>query len=263
VNQPPPEPPRLAAVAFQLTPLARRRRRIDPGWIVVGLVAALVVAAIAHPWQTAKPSIAVVPRPSSLPVDTSAQSIEPAPLASQAQSSADVLATEVYHLGAAAAPWGVGIGAEGGPPFQPTLEIPALGEATDDAWWAWIQVDPLVGRSATAAESSASIAGLSVTKLCAGVPDLPTGAQVLEITTPDGTPDLVEVAGWHEVGWHDEPRDIEPLPGLGDLVVHRTGDVTYLELADGATWPDGRYQVGTDRSESSSPASLTVCLGQP
>jgi len=37
-----------APVAFEPTPLARgRRRRIDPGWMVVGLVLALVVAAIA------------------------------------------------------------------------------------------------------------------------------------------------------------------------------------------------------------------------
>lgn len=230
---------------------------------MVGLVAALVVAAIAQPWQAAKPSIAVVPRPSSLPVDTPALAIDPAPPAAQTPSSADVLATEVDHLAAAAAPWGVGIGAAVGPPPHTSLEVAAFGVSTDRGWWAWVHVQPLVGRSATAAESSATIAGLSVTDLCAGVPDLPTGAQVLEITTPDGTPDLFEVAGWHEVGWHDEPRDIEPLPGLDDLVVHRTGDVTYLELAGGATWPDGLYRVGTDRSESSSPASLTVCLGQP
>ena len=229
----------------------------------MGLVAVLLVAAIAHPWQTSKPSIAVVPRPSSGLLASATPSLAPIPSTAPGQSPADVLATEVYELGAAAAPWGVGIGADVGPPLQPTLEIPALGVATAQAWWAWIQVHPLVGRAATAAVPSATIDGLSVTKLCAGVPDLPTGAQVLEITTSAGTPDLVEVAGWHEVGWHDEPRDIEPLPGLGDLVLHRTGDVTYLELADGAAWPDGRYEVRTDRSESSSPASLTVCLGQP
>ena len=271
MSQPPPEAPRQTPVAFELTSLARgRRRRIDLGWIVIGLVVALVAAAIAHPWQSANPIVAVVPRPSTAPspgpVVTPARDLAsgaPAPVARAAQTPSDVLASNVYQLGGPAAPWGVGVGAQVGPPRQPTLRIPALGVATADAWWAWIQVHPLVGRAATAAVPSATIKRLSVTKLCAGVPDLPSGAQVLEITTSAGTPDLVEVAGWHEVGWHDEPRDIEPLPQLDDLVLHRTGNVTYLELADGAAWPDGRYQVQTDRSESSSPASLTVFLGQP
>jgi len=264
VNQPPPEPPRQSGFAFDLTSLARgRRRRIDLGGILVVLVVALVGAALLHPWQGSNPISAVVTRPSSGPIGTPGPSSQPVAQASAMRSSPDVLATNVYQLGAPAAPWGVGIGAAVGPPLQPTLKIPALGVATPDAWWAWIQVHPIVGRAATAPVPSATVAGWSVTNLCAGVPDLPTGAQVLEVTTSDGTPDLVEVTGWHEVGWHDEPRDVEPLPGLDDVVLRQTGEVTYLELADGAAWPDGRYQVRTDRSESSNPASMTVCLGQP
>ena len=265
VNQPPPEAPRQNAVAFQLAPLAGgRRRRIDPGWIVVGVVAALLVAAIVHPWQSSSPSIVVVPQSSNLTVDTPDPSFGPAPSATPGQSAADVLATEVYDLGIAAGPWGVGVGAAVGPPLQPNLEIPALGVATDQAWWAWIVVHPSPAGPAAGSAADA-IETLPVSKLCSGVPDLPTGAQVLVVTTPSGTPDVVQLVawhdvGWHDVGWHDEPRDIEPLSGLVSAVVRRTGDVSYLLLANGHAWPDGRYELHVD---GASGTSLSVCLGRP
>jgi hypothetical protein len=149
----------------------------------------------------------------------------------------------------------VGVGAAVGPPLQPTLEIPALGVATDQAWWAWIVVSP-----APPAGSAAAIERLPASKLCRGVPDLPADAQVVVVTTPSGTPDAVQLQAWHVVGWHDEPRDIEPLAGLVSAVSQRAGDVSYLRLANGSVWPDGRYEL---RVDGSSRSSLTVCLGQP
>jgi hypothetical protein len=265
VNQPPPEPPRQGAVAFDLTPIGRRRgRRIDPAWVILALVAVLVAAAILHPWQATHPSIALVPHPSATPTRSAVPSPvsgpSPAPQGAVADvAAADELAGNVVQLGGDAAPWGVGVGADVGPPLQPTLEIPALGVATDQAWWAWIVVKPATTQ-ATASSVAAAIERLPVDKLCRGIPDLPTGGQVLVITTPFGTPGTIEVQAWHEVGWHDEPRDIEPLPGFGDLTPRHAGDVSYVQLAGGRAWPDGRYELTVDES---SLTSLAVCLGTP
>jgi hypothetical protein len=273
VNQPAPEPPRQAAVSFEVAPVGHRPRRLDPGWIVVALVAALLLVAIAHPWQSTTPASAVAPGagpssptaipslvPGGQPAASSGSSSAPIQVVTQDGSDADQLALDIRDLASDRGLWGVGVGAPVGPPLQPTLEIPALGEATDHAWWAWTEVQPVLGTTPTAGGSAAAIDALPVTKLCAGVPDLPTGAQVLLLTTPSETQDPVQLQDWPDVGWHDEPRDIQPLPGLGDLMPRRIGDVTYLELAGGAAWPDGRYEFHID---GRSPTSLTVCLGKP
>ena len=225
----------------------------------MGLIAALVVGAIVHPWQATNSSIAVVPRPSNLASSTQtpskATSLAPMPPSTPGQSANDELAVAVDQLGEDAAPWGVGVGAAVGPPLQPTLEIPALGVATDQAWWAWIVVQP-----SPPVGLAAAIEALPASKLCSGVPRLPTDAQVLMVTTPSGTADTIQLQAWHEVGWHDEPRDIEPLAGLISAVSQHAGDVSYLRLANGSPWPDGRYELHVDGPSKS---SLTVCLGQP
>ena len=258
MSQRPPEPPREAAVAFELTRVGRRRRRVDPGLVVLGLVLALVLAPIVHPWQGSGPSVAVAPRPSPAAAAPVEPSIAPDPAAPPAQS-ADSLALALDRLGSDAAPWGIGVGAAVGPPLQPRLEIPALGVATDSAWWAWTVVHPSPAE-ASPSRTAGAIETLPASKLCSGVPELPTGAQVLVVTTPSGTPDLVELAAWHEVGWHDEPRDIEPLTGLVSAIVRRAGDVRYLLLANGHVWPDGRYELQVDGPGG---PSLSVCLGRP
>jgi hypothetical protein len=245
--------------------------------MVASLIVALLLAAVVHPWGPSSPASAVVPSPgppSRAPIpslisgEESAASPDasnaPVQVVEQNQSSAPApladLALDIRDLARDRGLWGVGVGAPVGPPLQPTLEIPALGEATDHAWWAWIVVQPVLGKTPTAGGSAAAIDALPVSKLCAGVPDLPTGAQVLLLTTPSETRDPIQLQDWPDVGWHDEPRDIQPLPGLGDLMPRRIGDVTYLELAGGAAWPDGRYEFHID---GLSPTSLTVCLGKP
>ena len=277
MNQPETEPARPGAVAFEVAPLGRRRgRRLDPGWIVAALIVALLLAAIAHPWQSSSPASAVVPSPgppSRAPIPSLVAGDEPAASADsssapvqvveQNQSSAPApladLAIDILDLAGNQGQWGVGVGASVGPPLQPALTIPALGVATDQAWWAWIGVRP--SRVDAAAGGAAdAIERLPVSDLCSDVPDLPTGAQVLVVTTPFGTPVGIQVQAWHEVGWHDEPRDIEPLPGVTGLIPRQTGGVTYLQLADGKTWPDGRYELDVD---GPSGTHLTVCLGQP
>jgi hypothetical protein len=275
VNQPSPDPPRKAAVAFEVTPIGRgRRRRIDPGWIVAAFVIALLLAAIVHPWQTPTPASAVVPSPSRqsppaispvVPGALSAATPDPssaaASFAKQDPSASDVLAIDVHDLAGNQGPWGVGVGAAVSPPFQPTLRLPALGIATDQAWWAWIVVHPFTTQ-ATPATSVDEVEGLPVGQLCTGIPDLPTGAQVLVVTTPSGTPASLQIRGWREVR-HDEPSVIQRLPGVSALTPGLTGDVHYLQLADGAAWPDGRYEFRIGGSSQSSQTRLTVCLGQP
>ena len=152
MNQPETEPARPGAVAFEVAPLGRRRgRRLDPGWIVAALIVALLLAAIAHPWQSSSPASAVVPSPgppSRAPIPSLVAGDEPAASADsssapvqvveQNQSSAPApladLAIDILDLAGNQGQWGVGVGASVGPPLQPALTIPALGVATDQAW---------------------------------------------------------------------------------------------------------------------------------
>jgi hypothetical protein len=271
VNRPPPEPPRQAAVSFEVAPVGHRPRRLDPGWIVVALVAALLLAAIAHPWQSTTPASAAAPSPGpsspaaipslvpgGQPAASSGSSSAPIQVVTQDGSDAGQLALDIRDLAGDRGLWGVGVGAPVGPPLQPTLEIPALGVATDQAWWAWIVVPPTPAAS-LAGGSADAVEALPVDQLCTGVPDLPTGGQVLVVTTPRGTPRRFHVGGWQEVGSHDEPRDIEPLQFSGPIV-RGPDDLHYLELDDGRAWPDGRYEFRVDESGGT---SLTVCLGRP
>ena len=265
MNQPGPEPPRQGAVAFEVIPLGRRRRRrIDPGLVLVLLTMALVLAAVVRPWASGPPpSTAVVPRPSSARpaiVPPPAPSIDPA-ASTDPSSPPDQarLALLIHDLAGYSGGWGVGVGAAVGPPFQPTLTIPASGVATDQGWWAWIGVHPVTSHPQPGA-STDPVAGLAIAQLCTGVPNLPTGAQVVAVTAPSGPLSDLQIQAWREVGFHDEPRDIEPVPGIRQMTAFQSGDVSYFQQLSGRAWPDGRYVL---QVAGSSETTLTICLGQP
>ncbi len=271
MNQPPPEAPRRAAINFEIGPVGRRRRGIDPGWIVAALVAVLLLAAITHPWQSTTPASAVAlsPDPASpaavrslvpggQPAASPGSSNAPIPVVTQGGPVTDQIAIDIGNLGEDQGAWGVGVGAPVGPPLQPTLEIPALGVATEQAWWTWIVVPSTPAASMTDGSADA-VQALPVDRLCTGVPDLPTGGQVLVVTTPRGTRIASEFGGWQAVGWHDEPRDVESIQFNG-LVISSSSDVSYIKLDDGRAWPDGRYEFHVDESGGT---NLTVCLGRP
>ena len=205
VSQPPPEPPRQAAVAFALTPIRPRpssadRSRLDDRGARgrAGSGSDPPSLAGCEPIQRGRAADRAVGRPPSSPT-RALRSTAPAAPGAPGQSALDDLAIAVDQLGEDAAPWGVGVGAAAGPPLQPALELPALGVATDQAWWAWIVVEPTTSTT-SAAGAAAAIERLPASKLCSGVPDLPTDGLVLVVTTPSGTPDSIRVPGLAR-GW--------------------------------------------------------------
>ena len=267
VNGPGPEPRDPGAVEFDVVPLGRRGRRLDPGLIAVAVAVVLVGAAILQPWGGgALPSLAVASPalgspavasgalPARHSASPSAASTIPA-----AQAAADLLildpASNAQHWGVAL---GAGSGPRGGPAFDANGQVPVISMSLDGSWSAWAPVQLLP--SPTPADGSSSVvAGLKPAELCQGLPDLPSGAQVVAVTSPGGSRDDVEADGWQVVGWHDEPRDVQPVASMRGLTSDLSGTITYLEQPGGKPWPDGRYEF---RMSGLIGASISICLGQ-
>jgi hypothetical protein len=262
-----PEPRDPVAVAFDVVPLGRRGRRLDPGLIAVALAVVFVGAAILQPWaEGALPSLAVAsPAIGSPAVASGALPARhsPSPSAAStvpaARAAADLLildpASDAQH-------WGIALGAgsspHGGPASDANSQVPVISMSLDGSWSAWAPVQ-LLPSPAPADGSSSVVAGLKPAELCQGLPDLPSGAQVVAVTSPGGPRDDVVVEGWQVVGWHDEPRDVQPVASMRGLTTDRSGTITYLEQPGGKPWPDGRYEF---QMRGLIGASISICLGQ-
>ena len=264
-----PEPNREVAVAFDVAPLGRRRRRVDPGLVVVALAGVLVVAALVRPWDPGHSAplaaSAASPTASGLAaLPSSSGSTLPSPSGSASPGDANPadqtrLALVIHDLADYSGSWGVGAGARSGAVDLPAILPPWAWISPLGSWSAWVGVQPSMAR--TSPTASTDLAGLKATELCTGLPGLPAGAQVVAITAPAGPLADFHVAGWRDAGWRDDPSGITPVPGLRQITPYATGDITYLQLADGQAWPDGRYEFQIGGAATAT--TLTVCLGRP
>ena len=246
--EPRPEPDPQGAVAFEVIPLGRRRRRLDPGVIVVSLAAVLVVVALTRPWAIGgSTSLAPVASASASPpgrVAVASPTSEPATSQAPAPNStpfdATRLATVIHVLAGYSGRWGVGAGA--------VPATPAGSSAPASDWSAWVSVIPAVPGA------------LGTTDLCAGLPSLPSGAGVIAITAPAGPLAGLGIRGWRLLGGGADPPNVEVLAGLRQITPYQGADISYLQRLDGRAWPDGRYEFqfgGAARA-----TTLTVCLGR-
>ncbi|MGH2513896.1 MAG: hypothetical protein ACRDGQ_14595 [Candidatus Limnocylindrales bacterium] len=272
----PPESKPQAAVTFGLAPIGRRRRRRpDLGLSVVVLAVVLVAAAIIRPWGDGNQMPTALTGPLASTVPSPPPSAAAPPPSPSPGPSPNLLPAEAISLARSAAArvilnpsghadtWGIAVGAAGGPdaalPFEVSIQLPIVSTAVDGSWSAWAPLRP--------EPSARPVPGdpieppeVNPTNLCRGLPSLPSGAQVVALTAPSSSREVLDIAAWQVVGWHDEPRDIEALPAVDRLTTFNAGAIEYLELPDGSAWPDGRYQFLLG---GSSTTSLSVCFGRP
>ncbi len=260
MNEPRPDQPRETVASFDVVRLGGRRRRVDPGLVLVGLAVVLVLAAIVQPWQSsggprtalAQPP-ALAPAPSSRPAAASSAAPSASPPGALPSASDPAqqfgLVPVMRDLAGYSGRWGVGVGARTG-----SGSLTASG-----GWSAWVGIRPSTFRTPHPASSKPPV--VKATALCVGVPGLPSGAQVVAITAPAGPLANFQVAGWRDAGWRDDPSGITAVTEIRQMTPYQTGDVTYLQLPNGKAWPDGRYlfQIGG----AANATTLTVCLGQP
>jgi hypothetical protein len=227
---------------------------LDPGLILVSLAAVLVVAAVTRPWAIGgSPSLAPVASASaSLPGRVAAASPTVAPDTWQAPApdstpvDATRLATVIHVLAGYSGSWGVGAAAVPAPPAGSSA--PASDWSASD-WSAWVPVIPTVPGA------------LGTTDLCAGLPSLPSGAEVLAITAPSNPLAGLGIRGWRMLGGGVDPPNVEVLAGLRQITPYQGGDISYLQRLDGRAWPDGRYEFQFGGAASAT--TMTVCLGRP
>jgi len=252
MSEPVPDAVRDGAVAFEVIPLGGRRRRLDPGLMIVGLAAVLVLAAVARPWasEPAPVSAAVdpVPAASSPTLQPASPTVQPASNAPDRTS----LATVIHVLAGYSGSWGVGAGA------VPAMSATPATSREGAGWSAWVAVRP-VSTQGSATDSTELPADVSSRDLCAGLPQLPSGAEVIAITAPSGPIGSLGIRGWRLRGFRDDPPNIEVLSGLRQITPFQSGDISYLQRDDGQPWTDGRYEFWLAGSAGT---TVTVCLGQ-
>jgi hypothetical protein len=268
VNDPRPELKPDGVIAFAPVRLAKRRRRLDPVSIVIGLVAVFLVVAIVHPWTGSlpppplaaalKPTIAA-PSPvvAAAPPDGSATGGTPT-------TATEAIARVIKGPGAPATAWGVVVGAgassSDGPAFDVNTQVPIISISLDGSWAAWTAVMPVVSHPKPGAAKEPVLA-LKTADLCRQLPDLPSGAEVVTLTWPGDRPAEIQVHAWQQVGWHDEPRDVEPLAGIIEAQSFDGAGPGYMAQADGGPLLDGRYEFRV--VDASATTTLSVCIGRP
>jgi hypothetical protein len=279
-----PEPDQQAAVAFAPAPIARRpRRRLDLG--VVALIASIVLVGVAvvRPWGDTGhgPTALTGPLPSTPAPSEPPAASETAPSTTARSSAASPvptiglarLATErvIRDPAGHAESWGLAVGAgthspDGLASYAGAGSVISLAV---DSWSVWSPLEPKAS-SMPAPGASPKLPGGPASGLCQGLPDLPSGAQVVALTAPGLPRDYLQILGWQVVGWHDEPRDFELLPATRELTTYNVGAISELSLPNGGPWPDGRYEllVGGIPDyglliDGSPEYALTFCLGRP
>jgi len=148
--------------------------------------------------------------------------------------------------------WGVGAGATPGRPATPATS------SDSSAWSAWVAVPPITAQGPATGGTDLP-AGITSRDLCTGLPQLPSGAEVVAITAPSGPIGSLGIVGWRLRGFRDDPPNIEVLTGLRQITPFQSGDISYLQRDDGQPWTDGRYEFWLAGSAGT---TLTVCLGQ-
>jgi hypothetical protein len=255
-----------SAVAFEPAPIERRRGRFDSGIVAVIAAIVLVGAALVRPWgdlgggqAELSPAPATIAQPGRSQASQSPAEPSAPPAIDLARAALDrLISGPTGH----AADWGLAIGA--GTPSQDgaatfTEQESVISTAPDGSWSVWAQVEPKPS-SMPAPGVDPALGGLAAVDLCKGVPDLPSGAEVVALTAPGQPREHLQVRGWQVTGWHDEPRTIDLLPSTRNLARTNVGAINELTQAAGGPWPDGRYEFLVDGSTDE---SLTVCLGFP
>ena len=120
--------------------------------------------------------------------------------------------------------------------FEIGTTVPIISIAADGSWATWVGVQPAIA-AGPSAPTSVPAANRKPTELCAGLPRLPAGPQVLEITTTTGPPDALAVAGWRNSAWRDGSGGPQPISDL-QLVGRSDGlGVGFLQRRNGLAWP--------------------------
>ncbi len=245
MNEPRPGPNR-DAVEFEAVALRRPRRRLEPGPVLLGLAALVVIAGLTRPWASPPPEPPVV-----VPV-----AVDSSPAAGPTGR-----ATPNPTADPPAGRWAIGVGS-----------LPAELGLTPDAtplpwmygqivWTAWRAVEPrLIGDGSPDGFAATATSTATARDLCTGLPSLPSRGRVVAVVAPPGRSGQVATSGWNATGFRDDPPVIWPIAEMTALKVHRSGDITYLSLASADPWPDGRYEF---RVESGPGLVLAACLGQP
>ena len=250
-----PDPEPTGAVAFEPTAVGRRRRRLDPGLLIVGVAAILVVVAVARPWAGSGPEASPRPAASAPGVlggrtDSPSPSSPPrlpAPTPTVPPPDPTRIATLVQELAGYGGHWGIGAGAAPTSASQPPV-----------GWIAWVKVDPISIADMPSA-SPDLLGGLASIQPCSGLPNLPSGAQLIVITIPRHPLGTIGIRGWRMIGGGADPPDVQELSEQWEATFWGTGDFTYLERHDGQPWADGRYEF---LIAGATGTTLTVCLGQ-
>ena len=203
---------------------AARRRRLDPASIVIGLVAIFLVVAIIHPWSGSPPTpppaaalkaddprrhLRLASRDTNQPADSVPGSDHRRPRRWTGSSTG-----RVDRRAAGASPSAPRRARAMGRRSTSTPRCRSSRSRSMARGRRGPGSSPVVIASEIGALPEIRSSASKAADLCRGLPDLPSGAELLTFTRPGSDPANVEVRAWQEVGWHDEPRDIEPLVGL-------------------------------------------------
>jgi hypothetical protein len=116
-------------------------------------------------------------------------------------------------------------------------------------WTQWLAVDP--GQT----WDGMSLALWPGTGLCMSAPRLAGSPSLVAITVPSAL-----VPDWRVAAWFTDGSGAVPLVGVvRQISPPGNRGIAYLERADRAQWPDGRYEFDVQAGDHQ--ASLTVCIG--
>ncbi len=208
-------------VAFATTRVGARRRRLPP-LLVGGVIALLLLVAVAKPWAGLEPGAS--PRTSAQGAVAAASAASGSPgLVADPQATADP-----SRSGLPGPPrpgsWGIGVGTA------------MVGSSSFEwaNWSVWVPLSPVSERPEPPNRDPQPI-GTD----CASVPTLPTAPTVLGITVPAAMSTDFSVLGWFSNGPLVESLDAE----LARVDIPGRSQFAALARRDGLAFPDGRYEL--------------------